>query len=131
VIIGSLKDTETLSVKEKLLSLEELLGHGKKAWCRRFMGGDFAVFRLTPEKYHYNHVPAAGKVVDMYDINGAHHACIPAASIALASPYSMNRRTVTVIDTDVPGGTGVGMVGFIEVVALMIGRIRQCYSEIR
>jgi phosphatidylserine decarboxylase len=34
-----------------------------------------------------------------------------------------------VIDTDVPGGTQVGKVAMIEVVALMIGRIEQCYSR--
>ena len=36
---------------------------------------------------------------------------------------------VTVIDTDTGGGTGVGLVAMIEVVALMIGDIVQCYSE--
>jgi phosphatidylserine decarboxylase len=36
---------------------------------------------------------------------------------------------VTVIDTDVAGGTGVGWVAMIEVVALMVGDIVQCYSE--
>jgi len=35
-----------------------------------------------------------------------------------------------VFDTDVPGGTGVGLVAMIEVVALMIGDIVQCYSDV-
>jgi phosphatidylserine decarboxylase len=47
------------------------------------------------------------------------------------TPYSKNRRVVTVIDTDVPKGTGVGLVAMIEIVALMIGEIVQCYSEHR
>jgi phosphatidylserine decarboxylase len=38
---------------------------------------------------------------------------------------------VTILDTDVPGGAGVGLVAMIEVVALMIGAIDQCYSEMR
>ncbi len=49
----------------------------------------------------------------------------------MVTPYSKNKRTVTVIDTDVPGGTGVGLVAMVEVVALMIGDIVQCYSDER
>jgi phosphatidylserine decarboxylase len=51
--------------------------------------------------------------------------------MTVAAPYSKNHRVVTVIDTDVPGGTRVGLVAMIEVVALMIGEIVQCYSESR
>ena len=36
---------------------------------------------------------------------------------------------ITIIDTDVTGGTGVGLVAMIEVVALMIGDIAQRYSD--
>ena len=36
---------------------------------------------------------------------------------------------VTIIDTDVPEGTQVGLIAMIEVVALMIGDIAQLYSE--
>jgi hypothetical protein len=49
--------------------------------------------------------------------------------VSLATPYSKNKRVVTVIDTDVGGGTGVGWVAMIEVVALMVGDIVQCYSQ--
>ncbi len=54
---------------------------------------------------------------------------IPGAVVALVTPFSKNRRVVTIIDTDVPGGTGIGLVAMIEVVALMIGDIVQAYSE--
>jgi phosphatidylserine decarboxylase len=33
------------------------------------------------------------------------------------------------MDTDVPGGTGIGKVAMLEIAALMIGDIVQCYSE--
>jgi phosphatidylserine decarboxylase len=49
--------------------------------------------------------------------------------VSLATPYSKNKRVVTVINTDVSGGTGVGWVAMIEVVALMVGDIVQCYSR--
>jgi hypothetical protein len=31
-------------------------------WLPAFDRGDFAIFRLTPDKYHYNHVPVSGEV---------------------------------------------------------------------
>jgi phosphatidylserine decarboxylase len=49
--------------------------------------------------------------------------------VSLVTPFSKNKRVVTIIDTDVPGGTHAGLVAMIEVVALMIGDIVQCYSE--
>ena len=87
--------------------------------------------RLTPDKYHYNHAPVSGRVVDIYEINGQYHSCNPGAVVQAVTPMSKNRRVVTVIDTDVQGGTGMGRVAMIEIVALMIGRIRQCYSSHR
>jgi phosphatidylserine decarboxylase len=116
-----------LFIKDKFFTFAELLG--EQLWLEAFEEGDFALFRLTPDKYHYNHAPVAGQVVDIYQVDGAFNSCNPNAIVAVATPYSKNRRVVTVIDTDVPGGTGVGLVAMVEVVALMIGDIVQCYSE--
>jgi phosphatidylserine decarboxylase len=127
VLIGSLEETPELFIKEKFFSIEELLGEDLP-WHPFFAGGDFAVFRLTPDKYHYNHVPVSGEVIDFYQIDGHYHSCNPAALVALASLHAKNRRVVTIIDTDVPGGSQIGLVAMIEVVALMIGDIVQCYS---
>jgi phosphatidylserine decarboxylase len=131
VLIGSLTPGAMLFLKEKFFTLEALLGADKPGWQRRFQDGDYAVFRLTPEKYHYNHAPVSGRVLDVYTLDGACHSCNPWAVIAEATPLSKNRRTVTIIDTNVPGGTGVGKVAMIEVVALMIGGIAQCCSSRR
>src|SRR4029453_17322580 len=89
----------------------------------------FCRLRLTPEKYHYNHTPVAGVICDFYENDGDYHSCNPGPVVSLATPYSKNKRVVTVIDTNVAGGTGVGWVAMIEVVALMVGDIAQCYSE--
>jgi len=129
LVVGSFHETSLLFLKEKFFSFEELLGHDKKQWREAFSGGDFAVFRLTPDKYHYNHTPVAGQVVDCYAIDGDYHSCNPSAVVCVATPYSKNKRVVTVIDTDVAGGTGAGLVAMIEVVALMIGDIVQAYSK--
>lgn len=128
VLVGSFRETSHLFVKEKFFAFAELLGN-RPRWLAAFSGGDFAVFRLTPDKYHYNHAPVSGRVVDCYTLDGVHHACNPTAIVAVATPHSKNRRVVTIIDSDVPGGTGLGLVAIIEVVALMIGDIVQCYSE--
>lgn len=126
--MGSLEKQSRFYIKEKLFSKDELLGT-EKQWCNKFEEGDFCVCRLTPDKYHYNHVPVSGKVVDIYSLDGHYHSCNPTATIAIASIYSKNRRVVTIIDTDVEGGSYIGLVAMIEIVALMIGDVRQAYSE--
>lgn len=128
VLVGSFHETSLIFLKDKFFSFEELLGHDSNVWRHAFTGGDFAVFRLTPDKYHYNHVPVSGEVIDFYSIAGEYHSCNPGAVVTVATPYSKNKRVVTIIDTDVQGGTCIGLVAMIEVVALMIGDIVQAYS---
>jgi phosphatidylserine decarboxylase len=131
VLLGSFSSHSALFLKEKFFAFDQLLGTEQTRWLDAFHHGDFAIFRLTPEKYHYNHTPVAGRVVDHYEIPGLYHSCNPSAVLAEAALYSKNRRVVTVIDTDQTGGTGVGLVAMIEIVALMIGDIVQCYSAER
>jgi len=131
VLIGSFRASSMLFLKEKFFAFEEFLGRDKREWLRAFTGGDFAIFRLTPDKYHYNHTSVAGRVADFFEIAGGYHSCNPGAVVQVVTPYSKNKRVVTIIDTDVPGGTGVGLVAMIEVVAMMIGDIVQCYSAER
>jgi phosphatidylserine decarboxylase len=129
VVVGSLEQHSSIYLKGKFFDYEEMLGRDKPIWRRVFRGGNYAVLRLTPDKYHYNHVPASGVVRDIYDVDGVFQSCHPAVVIAQASPYSKNRRTVTILETDVPNGAQVGLVAMIEVVALMIGDVVQCYSR--
>lgn len=127
----SLPGEVSLMIKEKFFTLNELLGVRDRPWLERFSRGQGAVFRLTPDRYHYTHTPVAGTVVDYYAIEGACHSCNPAALVHMAGLHARNRRHVTIINTDVPGGSGAGLVAMIEIVALMIGDIVQCYSEER
>lgn len=131
VLVGSFFSQSALFIKEKFFSFGELIGSQKSKWKNTFAEGDFALFRLTPEKYHYNHLPVSGKVVDVYEVAGRFNPCNPGTVVSIASPLSKNKRVVTVIDTDVENGTYVGRVAMIEIVALMIGDIMQCYSEVR
>lgn len=129
MLCGSLKKNSTFFIKEKFFCYEELLGIDKERWLSAFNEGDFAIFRLTPDKYHYNHVPASGIVVDYYEIDGEYHSCNPNAVVRCIVPYSKNKRVVTIIDTDCEGGDQVGLIAMIEIVAMMIGKIEQVYSE--
>ncbi len=131
VVVGALRERSTLFLKGKFFDYGELLGPERRDWLRAFLNGDFAVFRLTPEKYHYTHVPVSGKVVDIYEIAGGYHSCNPGAVVALVTPLSKNRRVVTILDTDVREGSHAGLVAIVEVGALMVGDIVQCYSEER
>jgi phosphatidylserine decarboxylase len=126
VVTGSLRESNILYIKDKFFNISELLG--KESLEQTFHNGDFAIFRLTPDKYHFNHSPVSGTVVDFYEIDGRYHSCNPSAVVTELTPHSKNKRVVTIIDTDVPGGSNVGIVAMIEVVALMIGKIVQCYS---
>lgn len=130
VLVGSFSEVSSLFIKEKLFTPEELFGADSR-YHAHFAEGDFAVFRLTPDKYHYNHLPVSGRIADIYEVDGNYHSCNPSALIALASLYAKNKRVVTIIDTDVEGGSGLGLVAMIEVVALMIGDIVQAYSSNR
>ncbi|MEW6380247.1 MAG: phosphatidylserine decarboxylase [bacterium] len=71
------------SLQNASILFEELFGIDKTSWLRAFEGGDFAIFRLTPDKYHYNHTPVAGKIVDIYPIGGEYHSCNPTAVTAI------------------------------------------------
>jgi phosphatidylserine decarboxylase len=129
VVVGSMAQTKVLSIKEKFFEFPELLGGLSVHRTQHFRNGDYAVFRLTPDKYHYTHAPVSGTVEDFYVVEGGYHSCNPNATVRLLTPHSKNRRVVTILDTDCPGGTGVGRVAMIEVVALMVGQIEQRYSE--
>jgi len=131
MLLGSFRHGSPLHIKEKFFDYTELLGVDKTSWLEAFVDGDFAVFRLTPDKYHYNHAPVSGKVLDLYALGNDCHSCNPEAVISTATPYSKNKRVITVLNTDVPGGTGAGIVALIEIGALMIADIVQCYSEVR
>ena len=59
MLAGSLSKNSMLFVKEKFFKPDELLGEDKPEWIEAFENGAYAIFRLTPDKYHYNHTPVA------------------------------------------------------------------------
>ena len=118
-----------MPVKSKWVAFAELLGSAALADALAPVSG--VIVRLTPDAYHYVHAPVSGKVRSHELIDGALHSCNPAALITFANPYAINLRRVTVIDTDVYQGSGVGTVVVVNVAAMMIGSIDDAYSEHR
>ena len=127
MIAGTLGKNSLFNIKGKFFQYEELLKN--EMYIDMFQSGDVAIFRLTPDKYHFNHMPVAGIVLDIYEIDGSFNSCNPGAVVRIVEPFSKNKRVVTIIETDVDGGTCIGKVAMIEVAALMIGDIIQCYCE--
>ncbi len=87
ILPGSFTDTRHLFIKEKLFQYDELTGMDRTRWHSTFRDGDYAVFRLTPDKYHYTHAPVSGRVADHYEINGRFHSCNPGAVVRSVTPF--------------------------------------------
>lgn len=128
---------DMLPVKSKFVRVEDLLG-GVNPWSShsRFDESSMtrlagAIVRLTPDVYHYTHSPVAGRVVRHDVIEGQFHSCNPTALARFPGSYAFNRRTVTVYDSDVEGGSGVGTVVQVDVAAMMIGQMESRFSAHR
>ncbi len=111
VLVGSFAADSSLFLKNKLFGLDDLLD--RPHWIEAFRNGHYAIFRLTPDKYHYNHLPVTGTPIDCYDVVGGYHSCNPSA-VVVASPYAKNTRVVTILQTDLPDGGGIGLVAIIK-----------------
>lgn len=127
LICGELGEGTRLPVKNRWFDLETLAGNARVA--RDFVGGTFAVFRLAPPDYHWFHAPVSGLVRESYPLAGRYFSVNPRAIRALPHVLSDNARAVAVIDTDIEGGTGLGLVAVIPVAAQVIGKIVWASSE--
>ncbi len=118
----------SLPVKSRFMSLAAILGAANPwlRWPDLPLAG--VVIRLTPDVYHYTHAPVSGVVRQYVQIEGMFHSCNPTALTAFTRSYEVNRRAVTVYDTDVEGGSQIGMVAQIDVAAMMIGRLESRFS---
>jgi phosphatidylserine decarboxylase len=92
LVLGSLQQQSYFFIKRKFWAYEELLSEHQQRWLQAFAEGDVVICLLTPEKYHYTHCPASGVVRDIYNLPGTYHSCHPADTVALATPFSKNRR---------------------------------------
>jgi phosphatidylserine decarboxylase len=111
-------------VKGKHMSAESLLGGSKLA--REFEGGPLLLARLCPVDYHRYHYPAAGTTLAHYRVPGKLHSVNPAALRYKDEIFATNERYVSVLET-----RDFGKLAYIEVGAMMVGKIVQTHPEDR
>ena len=88
-----------------------------------FNGGKVAVVRLCPADYHRYHFPCAGTVVEQVRVKGQYHSVNPVALNSKEQIFCLNKRSYTLIDTEM-----FGRVAFMEVGAFGVAGIHQTFS---
>ncbi|QQR79365.1 MAG: phosphatidylserine decarboxylase [Deltaproteobacteria bacterium] len=116
--------TQTFPVKGTYLKASDLLGDNIKA--QPFMEGPLVIARLCPVDYHRFHFPDSGEVLERYTISGELHSVNPIALKTKEDIFIKNERQVTILKTK-----NFGKIAFIEVGAMMVGKIVQTYSGIQ
>jgi phosphatidylserine decarboxylase len=112
----------TFPVKGEDLSAEALLG--RKDLARQFQGGPLLLARLCPLDYHRFHYPDDGRTLDSYRIHGALHSVNPLALKYRSEIFFTNERHVSLLET-----AHLGRLAYIEVGALMVGKIVQTHLQ--
>lgn len=105
-------------------SITNLLG-GDEALAKEFYGGKCFVYRLTVDNYHRYCYPDSGIESEYRFIPGIYHTVNPIA-LAKYDVYGKNSRELTLLETD-----NFGKVAYIEVGAMMVGRINNCHTKER
>lgn len=103
-----------MNVKGREYTAAEILGGEEHA--KEFSNGYALVFRLTVDDYHRFCFPDSGKVISRKEIKGKLHTVSPVSKDHKI--YHENTRNVNILKTD-----NFGMLAFIEVGAMLIGRI--------
>lgn len=110
-------------VKGKFLTSKLLLGEKTQKWQSTFENGPLLLARLCPVDYHRFHFPTDGIIVDSERVPGGLHSVNPMALETFGDIFCTNERFVTIIDTE-----KFGLIAYIEVGALGVGKIVQSHS---
>lgn len=115
VLCYDISDDLKFYVKGSVYTPEEIVGNYVDV--KKYAGGKAVVFRLSMDDYHhYCHIDS-GSIAGSYEIKGKLHTVSSISS--KYKIYKENHRIVNVLDTD-----HFGRVIYIEVGALLVGRIR-------
>ncbi len=117
----TIEKNSMFTVKGTKYTLGTLLGGDRIA--DEYQGGLLLVFRLMPENYHHYIYPDDGVKGPNTYIGGKLHTVRPLAHEKYAI-YTENCREYTILDTE-----NFGRVLFMEVGALMVGRIVNLHGE--
>ncbi|MGZ3737010.1 MAG: phosphatidylserine decarboxylase, partial [Bdellovibrionota bacterium] len=113
---AQLDATTTLPIKGLRLAAEDVLGStpGKE----RFHGGPCLLARLCPVDYHRFHYPDAGRTIHWHGEMGRLHSVNPVALARKPDLFLENERQISLLQTE-----NFGLLAYVEVGALMVGRI--------
>ena len=115
-------ENSVYSIKGCDYSITELLG-GDHSLSKRFLGGKCFIYRLTVDNYHRYSYPDNGREISKRFIPGILHTVNPIAT-SRVDVYGKNCRELTLLDTE-----NFGEVAYIEVGAMMVGRINNHHPE--
>lgn len=117
---------QVFPVKGKFMTAETLLGGSELAreFAREFEGGPLLLARLCPVDYHRYHYPDAGRTQAHYPVEGKLHSVNPVALRYKDEIFATNERRVSILET-----RNFGKLAYIEVGAMMVGKIVQTHSE--
>ncbi|MDB9786882.1 phosphatidylserine decarboxylase [Bacteriovoracaceae bacterium] len=110
-------------VKGKFLSVEKLLENSK--YANRFSNGPLLIARLCPTDYHRFHFPDDCTVVNSYKRGAKLHSVNPVALKHKNEIFCENERIITLLESK-----NFGLLAYIEVGALCVGKIEQTYQGI-
>ncbi len=116
-----LQGDRAFPVKQAPYTVSELLQD--EAEAKRYAGGHALVFRLCPTDYHRYAYPDDGQEVSCKTIPGTLHTVSPVA-LETVPVFHRNSREVTILET-----VHFGRIAFIEVGALLVGRICNRHRE--
>ena len=115
-----ISDEQTFPVKGRYMTPAALLGDAELA--REFAGGPLLLARLCPVDYHRFHYPDAGRTLKHYRVSGKLHSVNPVALKYKSEIFATNERYVSILET-----RNFGKLAYIEVGAMMVGRIVQTH----
>jgi phosphatidylserine decarboxylase len=109
-------------VKGAALAPKELLGSEDRV--ARFDGGPVILARLSPVDYHHLHFPDNGRVIDHTQMGHRLWTVNPTALRNQPDILFRNERHIQLLQTE-----HFGLLGFVEVGALSVGRIVQRHKK--
>lgn len=112
----------TFPIKGAALAPKALLGTEDRV--SRFAGGPVILARLSPVDYHHLHFPDDGRVIDHAQMGQQLWTVNPTALRNQPHILFRNERHIQLLQTE-----NFGLLGFVEVGALSVGRIVQVHKK--
>ncbi|MCC6219856.1 MAG: phosphatidylserine decarboxylase [Deltaproteobacteria bacterium] len=123
VEFGRCENGQMFQAKGKTYSTASLLGDD--ALGRKYLGGTYLTFYLSPANYHHIHSPVGGAITDMLYIRGRLWPVTHWAVRHVSDLYSRNERVVTVVSSE-----EFGLVSVVAVGATNVGAIALAYDDL-